>query len=157
MRKDLRIRKMIAADISGVIRIGTENKLTYWSGADYLCEVDREDSLALTAYVDKILSGFIILRLIINKEIDANYKYEAEILNFAVALDYQKQGIGKELLRYAIKEITPEKIWLEVRKSNINAIEFYTKQSFQIVGKRKHYYLNPTEDALLMKIKTSFR
>ena len=40
--------------------------------------------------------------------------------------------------------------YLEVRKSNENAISLYQKNGFKICGERKNFYKNPTENALLM-------
>ncbi len=144
---------MTAVDIPDVLQIGIENGLTDWGIAGYLSELNRNDSLILLATLNEKTIGFIVLRLI---KID-NYKVEkeAEIHNFAVARQFQKQGIGKKLLQQAIDLEKPGKIFLEVRKSNYLAINFYLKNGFQVIGERKNYYLNPPEDALLMKLEVT--
>lgn len=145
---------MVAGDISGVLQIGIDNGLNDWNAEGYLRELGREDSLIFVAKLDKINIGFIALRLIkIYSKKDEN---EAEIHNFAVAKHFQKQGIGAKLLQQAIKAEKPRKIWLEVRKSNDTAVKFYIKNGFQVIGERKNYYINPLEDALLMKLETTF-
>ena len=45
-----------------------------------------------------------------------------------------------------------EDIFLEVRESNVSARALYVKLGFAEIGKRKKYYSNPTEDAILMKL-----
>lgn len=74
---------------------------------------------------------------------------ELEITNIAVLKAYQGQGIASQLLDYLNDEDEP--IFLEVRESNLKAQALYLKYDFKIVGKRKNYYQNPVEAALLMK------
>ena len=78
---------------------------------------------------------------------------EGDITNIAVLPDYRKSGIASTLLEgiidYALsKDITF--ITLEVRESNINAIRLYEKFGFELAGKRKNYYPDNRETALLM-------
>lgn len=68
-----------------------------------------------------------------------------EIDYILVLEEYRKKGIGTELLKYFNNN---QNISLEVRKSNIVAIEFYKKNGFRVVAKREKYYNG--EDALLM-------
>jgi ribosomal-protein-alanine N-acetyltransferase len=71
-----------------------------------------------------------------------------EILNFCVEKEYQKQGIGNLLYNEVLK-ISTGIISLEVRVSNLNAINFYEKRGFKRVAIRRSYYSNG-EDAILM-------
>ena len=43
-------------------------------------------------------------------------------------------------------------VTLEVRKSNLVAINLYQKLGFEIVGTRKNYYFDNREDALIMTL-----
>jgi len=45
-----------------------------------------------------------------------------------------------------------EEMFLEVRKSNREAISFYEKFNFKLIGERKDYYTDPVEDALIYKL-----
>ena len=71
-----------------------------------------------------------------------------EILNFCVYPEYRKQGIGA-LLFDEVEKISIGMLSLEVRVSNINAINFYSKRGFKKAFVRKGYYSNG-EDAILM-------
>ena len=71
-----------------------------------------------------------------------------EILNFCVEPEYQKKGIGSQLFA-EVEKIACGVISLEVRVSNENAINFYTKRGFKKTSIRKEYYSNG-EDAILM-------
>lgn len=78
--------------------------------------------------------------------------YQAEILNFCVSLDCQRQGIGTKLLSYAINLLYAKgatSFVLEVRESNINAISLYKKLGFKQISVRKNYYSN-LENALVL-------
>lgn len=67
-----------------------------------------------------------------------------EIDYILVLNEYKRHGIGKKL----INALTNSNISLEVKKSNIEAIEFYKNCGFKIVAERKNYYKN--EDGYLM-------
>ena len=71
-----------------------------------------------------------------------------EILNFCVDDKYQKQGIGT-LLYNEVEKIANGIISLEVRVSNLNAINFYLNKGFEKACIRKKYYSNG-ENAILM-------
>ncbi|PAT02698.1 ribosomal-protein-alanine N-acetyltransferase [Candidatus Izimaplasma bacterium ZiA1] len=76
----------------------------------------------------------------------------AEILNVFVLEQYQKRGVGNALLCKVIdlcKELDIIYLSLEVRESNLSAINFYKKLGFKREAIRKGYYENK-EDALLM-------
>ena len=78
---------------------------------------------------------------------------EAQVTNVAVHPDYRRQGIGAELfakLIYEVKKINVTAITLEVRPSNESAIRLYEKYGLKSVGRRKGYYLDNNEDALIM-------
>lgn len=80
---------------------------------------------------------------------------EAEIANIAVAPDRQQQGIGRALLKEGISRMQAsgcDRFYLEVRESNLPAQALYRRLGFVEIGKRKKYYQNPCEDALLMAL-----
>ena len=78
---------------------------------------------------------------------------EGSITNIAVHPDYRNHGIATCLLDMILNfadENELEFVTLEVRESNINAIHLYEKFGFETVGKRKNYYSDNHEAALLM-------
>lgn len=74
-----------------------------------------------------------------------------EIINIFVKEEYRKQGIAKKMIDYLTDE-SINHILLEVRKSNINAIEFYKHIGFNEIRTIKNYYDN--EDAIVMERRT---
>ncbi len=80
---------------------------------------------------------------------------EGYINNVAVAPQFRRQGIADELISAFVRlgQAKLAFLTLEVRASNAPAIALYEKHGFQAVGRRKNYYDDPTEDAVLMTLK----
>lgn len=80
---------------------------------------------------------------------------EGQITNIAVLKEYRRNKIAYKMLSSLIdraKELKLGTLSLEVRESNIPAINLYLGMDFKKVGTRKNYYKNPTEDAVLMDL-----
>jgi ribosomal-protein-alanine N-acetyltransferase len=80
---------------------------------------------------------------------------EAEIANIAVAPDARRQGVGTLLLDRILQsaaESGARTVFLEVRESNNEARKRYEARGFEIAGRRKKYYRQPDEDALIMRL-----
>ena len=78
---------------------------------------------------------------------------EGYVTNIGVLPNHRKKGIGKALTESLIEYSISQKLSflsLEVRVSNSAAIGLYTTLDFKEVGKRKNFYSNPKEDALIM-------
>ncbi|MCQ2465252.1 MAG: ribosomal protein S18-alanine N-acetyltransferase [Oscillospiraceae bacterium] len=77
---------------------------------------------------------------------------EANINRIAVRPEFRGNRLGTALLGW-LEENLPEEVTvfnLEVRESNVHAIEMYEKFGYTVLGRRKRFYRNPEEDALLM-------
>jgi ribosomal-protein-alanine N-acetyltransferase len=78
---------------------------------------------------------------------------EVQISNIAVAPEFRHRGVAEEVMRRILDRVQKEGaryILLEVRPSNTAARSLYNKLGFKVVGIRKHYYHNPSEDAIIM-------
>lgn len=71
-----------------------------------------------------------------------------EIMKIGVNPLFREKGFGSILIN-EIKKSRME-IFLEVRENNITAIEFYKKNGFKEAGKRKNYYRDTGEAAVIM-------
>ena len=79
---------------------------------------------------------------------------EADVLNLAVAPDCRRQGLGRKLLCTLTELLHSrgiESLSLEVRPTNQAALALYSDLGFAQVGRRPKYYVNPTEDALILR------
>jgi len=79
---------------------------------------------------------------------------EGEILNLAVAKGDRRQGEGAALSRQMMNSFAArgvQRVFLEVRESNLGAIAFYQRLGFRQVGRREGYYQQPAEAALILE------
>lgn len=77
-----------------------------------------------------------------------------ELENLAIAPDFRRQGIGRALvatLIQAAQGVAADNILLEVRASNQAAIRLYQLSGFTAIARRRDYYDNPPEDALIFR------
>ena len=93
------------------------------------------------------LCGFVCAKVIAG---------EWEIENVVVAAEFLRRGIANGLVRELIQRATEEAasaILLEVRESNLPARRLYEKHGFREVGRRRVYYKDPLEDAILYALR----
>ena len=72
---------------------------------------------------------------------------EAHLLNFAVASDWQRCGVGAQFLQHIIDGVRSQRLdmlYLEVRPSNIGARRMYERFDFRQLGLRRDYYPSAT-------------
>ena|SRR5438552_2807731 len=149
-----RIRTIEASYICDLMRIAEATNLSHWSAQSYLEEIKNPDSIMLRLESEANSTiGFIVGRTVSTGIIET--VTDAEIYNIAVAENEQLKGYG-QLLFDSFSAVCGERnvknIWLEVRESNETAIRFYKKNGFSRVQTRNHFYENPREHALLMKL-----
>jgi ribosomal-protein-alanine N-acetyltransferase len=80
---------------------------------------------------------------------------EAHLLNICVVAEYREQGIGRRLLEYLLKRartFRTDRMFLEVRPSNEDALRLYRKLDFEVLGVRQRYYKarDGNEDAVVL-------
>lgn len=135
-------------DLETVYRINRENFTTdAWSKFSFEKEFENKFSEKFVLEKSETVIGYIILWVI---------KEEATIMTFAIAKEYQGKGYGEFLMRETLKAIKErvKNILLDVRKTNLKAINLYKKIGFKVVRERKGYY-SDGENALLMELELS--
>ena len=78
----------------------------------------------------------------------------ADLCNIAVKEEYRRCHIAEKLLEKCVitcKARGVTRILLEARESNTPELNFYKKMGFMEIGKRKNYYKEPCEDAVIME------
>jgi ribosomal-protein-alanine N-acetyltransferase len=78
---------------------------------------------------------------------------EAQIINVATDSRFKRMGMAEQVLFRVFEECSNRgivSISLEVRESNEGAIALYKKLGFEVLGKRKNFYTEPIENALVM-------
>lgn len=151
----IKLELMQQIDLPQVIAIAIELNLGIWQIDDYKEELDRKDSYLLVAKEGRDVIGFIAVRFILIDGNDKSINSEANIINIGVIESYQRKGIGKLLLNGILiktEKLRVSTIWLEVRESNTEAQNFYRSRGFVQIQKRKIFYTQPSEDALVMRL-----
>ncbi len=76
----------------------------------------------------------------------------AEIKTLAVIPEYQRKGIGKQLISEILKKLKGKRVHLVTHPKNTSAIILYLKSGFQIYGWKDNYY-GDGEPRLLFELK----
>ncbi|HEP1815458.1 TPA: ribosomal protein S18-alanine N-acetyltransferase [Streptococcus suis] len=120
--------------------MGSVYEQSPWTLEQIASSMTSQDEDYYLAYEGQELVGFLVVQTVLD---------EMEILQIAVKADFQRLGIASQLMA-AVMDWEGD-IFLEVRESNSAAQALYTRQHFTKIGKRKDYYRNPVEDAVIMK------
>ncbi|MEL0207530.1 MAG: ribosomal protein S18-alanine N-acetyltransferase [Gammaproteobacteria bacterium] len=141
------IRPASFDDISSIVEIENKTNQMPWSKAQFLSSMEV-GHYSVVMHKDSDILGFAIYSPIIP---------ESHLLNIAIDPAYQGKGLGDKLLQQIIlqnRTIGVKTISLEVRVSNLPAINLYEKRGFHKDAIRLDYYSgSPKEDALLMSLK----
>ena len=118
-----------------------------WTKDQFLMDIQQPHTQYYLLVENSLLQGFIGYSKVID---------ETEITNIAVAKKLQKKGYARQLLRFLLdreKQAGTYNVYLEVRTSNLAARHLYQSEKFRELGKRKSYYHDPVEDAIIMSTK----
>ena len=86
--------------------------------------------------------------------VSARIDHEWELENIVVVQGSRRNGVGRRLLEALLAEARQtngSSVFLEVRESNVPARALYEKSGFTQAGRRRAYYQNPWEDAILYR------
>ena len=144
------IRQATLADLPAIVGLEREAvSAAHWNETAYR-DIFKQDAPARIALVSNdqngATQGFVVARL--NGQ-------ACELDNIVVVNSTRRHGMGSRLLQALIADARKQRaarIFLEVRQSNVGARAFYEKFGFALGGRRKSYYSNPVEDALLYSL-----
>jgi ribosomal-protein-alanine N-acetyltransferase len=144
------IRHATPSDIPAIMRLErSSNSAAHWSEQQYESLVVNDHfAIARLALVGEAQEDSAILGFLIAQHIGPEWELE----NIVVEPTMQGKGIGTLLLNALlahVKQANSGAVFLEVRESNKSARGLYRKLGFQETGRRKSYYGNPLEDAIL--------
>lgn len=139
---------IVAMNVGHVPQIAALEKRCFtdpWSEASVASELENPLGLWLVEEREGVVAGYIGSQSV---------PPEADVMNVAVAPEFRRQGIASALLsalaaRLAVQGI--RSLTLEVRVSNVAARALYAAFGFAEIGRRKNYYLEPKEDALILR------
>ena len=145
MAGEIIFRNMTRADLADVVLNETNAYSHPWTlgvfsdclDGDYDCWIIEEDGILLGHGILSVAAG------------------ECHLLNVCVKPDRQNKGLGRSMVEHLLTQAVnkkAERVYLEVRPSNIIAYKLYESMGFDEVGIRKGYYPaeEGREDALVL-------
>ncbi|MFN0111131.1 MAG: GNAT family N-acetyltransferase [Blastocatellia bacterium] len=142
------VTNMQVEHIPAVIALEQQSELSSRGEESYVRLLKNSDAVALVAF-DESESELVVVGCFSGWLVADEF----EVDNVAVSTDSRRNGIASKLLSASL-EIARRKgavrVFLEVRAMNKPACLLYEKLGFTVVGRRKYYYRDPADDALIL-------
>ena len=144
-QSNIQIAEMDAMHVSQIAKLEQICFSDPWPDESIRSELNNPLSYWLVALDGERVIGYVGSQAVLG---------EADVMNVAVDPNYRRMGIAYRLIEAliaALAEKDNHSLALEVRASNTPAIALYGKMGFTEVGRRRNYYRNPREDALILR------
>jgi ribosomal-protein-alanine N-acetyltransferase len=141
------IRWLIRRDMDEVLSIERGSFQFPWTEEEFLCCLRQRNCIGTVAELDHKIVGFMIYEL---------HKAKLHILNFAVAPEFRRMGVGKQMVLRLIDKLSQQRrneILLDLRESNLDGQLFFRTQGFRAVRVVRCHYDDTAEDAYIMQFR----
>lgn len=138
----MKIKLATTENVADILKIEQVCFSTPWTEQGIAESIENENTYLYIAIVDDKVAGYMGVQI---------FSGEGYVTNVATLPEFRRRGVAKALINEVLKH-EMEFLTLEVRESNIPAINLYKSLDFVEVGKRPRFYREPTEDAVLMTI-----
>jgi len=136
------VRRLTYGDLPSVLSIERRSFPAPWSLAMFVLELSKPSGVCLAAVGPDGLSGYLIC---------SRYADVWHLMNVAVDPELRRRGLAGAMIEGMLDEAGRDgRYTLEVRVSNHIAIEMYERIGFRRAGRRRRYYHDNGEDALIM-------
>jgi ribosomal-protein-alanine N-acetyltransferase len=144
------LEPMTLEDLDDVLAIERASFQTPWSRAAFRYELTQNRvARCAVARRGRRLAGYLCLWEI---------GHEIHVTNLATHPDLRRHGIARVLLGAVLQDARGRGVdlaFLEVRPTNVEALGLYERFGFRVIGRRKGYYFDTGEDALVMEARLS--
>ncbi len=133
------IRWMIRRDMPDVLAIEDQCFEFPWTEDDFIRCLRQRNCIGMVAEQDERVVGFMIYEL---------HKNRLHVLNFAVAQNVRRQGVGRAMVAKLLSKLSHERrnrIMLEVRETNLDAQLFFKQIGFRAVSVLRDFYEDTTK------------
>jgi [ribosomal protein S18]-alanine N-acetyltransferase len=139
----IQIRRLTYSDLPQVIAVERRSFPTPWSLAMFVLELSKPSGVCLAALRDGELVGYLIC---------SRYDTVWHVMNVSVDPSKRRLGVASALIARLLERVDDGRaqLTLEVRPSNGGAIALYERFGFRSAGRRRRYYQDNGEDALVM-------
>jgi [ribosomal protein S18]-alanine N-acetyltransferase len=139
---EITFRRLTYGDLPAVLSIERRSFPAPWSLAMFVLEVSKPAGVCLAAISGGEIVGYLVC---------SRYADVLHLMNVAVDPDRRRLGIAARMVERMLAEAgRDERYTLEVRVSNHGAIAMYEKLGFRRAGRRRRYYSDNGEDAMIM-------
>jgi len=138
------IRWMIRCDIPEVLAIEREGFEFPWTEREFIRCLRQNNCVGMVAEHEKRVVGFMIYEL---------HTSWLHVLNFAVAADHRRRGVGRQMVAKLIAKLSSQRrsqILLEARETNLAGQLFFRSLGFRAVSVLRGFYAETDEDAYVM-------
>lgn len=136
------IRRLAYGDLPGVLSIERRSFPAPWSLAMFVLELSKPSGVCLAAETEDGIVGYLVC---------SRYADVWHLMNVAVDPERRREGIAERLLDELLAVAGRDgRYTLEVRVSNHGAIAMYERIGFRRAGRRRRYYHDNGEDAMIM-------
>jgi ribosomal-protein-alanine N-acetyltransferase len=157
----MKVRAAGAADVAAVILLERETaEAPHWSEAEYWSVVELAAGGDLAAggvrrciFVAEV--GERVVGFAVGKAVGSGGDVVGELESVAVSGSVRRRGLGRALCDAVVVWCQKQgaiEVELEVRAGSAGAIALYEGLGFRGVGRRRGYYREPVDDALLMRL-----
>ena len=140
------VRWMIRRDMPEILAIEEQcYEWQMWGDEDFMTCLRQRNCIGMVAERDERIVGYMIYEL---------HKSSLHLVNFAVAPDHQRQGVGTAMVDRLVAKLTHQRrnaIRLCVSASNLGAQLFFKRMGFLATGILWGYYEDSDEDAYVMR------
>ncbi len=146
MVEPLSMAPMTLDDLGEVLAIERASFQTPWSRGAFRYELTQNRvARSVVVRIGREIVGYLCLWEI---------GHEIHITNLAVHPSFRRRGVARALLGRVMEDARRsgvELVFLEVRPTNVEAVTLYESFGFRVIGRRKGYYFDTGEDALVME------
>jgi [ribosomal protein S18]-alanine N-acetyltransferase len=139
------VRWMIRRDMPEVLAIEAGSFEFPWLEDDFIRSLRQRNCIGMVAECEDRVVGFMVYEL---------HKTRIHVLNFAVAPDMRRFGVGSQMLAKLTAKLSMQRrsrIILEVRETNLGAQLFFRENGFRAISVLHSYYADTPEDAYIMQ------
>jgi ribosomal-protein-alanine N-acetyltransferase len=139
---EVTFRRIAYGDLPAVLSIERRSFPAPWSLAMFVLEVSKPSGVCIAAVAGDEIIGYLVC---------SRYADVFHLMNVAVDPDLRRLGVAARMVERMLDEAgRDERYTLEVRVSNHAAIAMYEKLGFRRAGRRRRYYSDNGEDAMIM-------
>ena len=138
----IEVRRLAYGDLPGVLSIERRSFPAPWSLAMFVLELSKPGGVCLAADAGGGIAGYLVC---------SRYADVWHLMNVAVDPDRRREGIAEGMIQTMLDTAGRDgRYTLEVRVSNHAAIAMYERIGFRRAGRRRRYYHDNGEDAMIM-------